>query len=670
MRSHRTNRNVHTVVPAFAVFASILAIGGLAHGSASLELYGNFETLGIIVTIDAADDPDGDASATVEYRAASDAYAAAFPLTRTRETQFAGSLFGLDPGTSFDVRISITDPDGGTLDGSMLSATGTTRIEITIPSATTTYRVSPGGSGTICTAVTPCSLTYGLQQALPGEEVVLGGGTYFEGELNLSRSGAAGSPIVIRAADGETPVLDGSDPQDFVWAADGGGVFQTTVNAPGTHLVTADGQRLYPYQTLSDLQNLEWGLPGFFTNGTNIRVRLEDDADPNGHSMRVSRHNHAFRIGGLEFIYVVGLSFRYYGLGSYAKAIYLDDSSNCLIRNCDFKVCDLGIGIKRQADENTVEHSSFSDTTFDWVWEAVKDGAGLETGGIRIYDSLPSGRGTVIRSNTFRDFFDGFGICPDSDTGTTIETDVHNNLVERVGDDGFETDGYCSNLRIWGNEIRDALVGISLAPVYRGPVYAIRNLIHRTGAGNSQAGYTGSCFKFNSGFGTSGSIYLFHNTCNAIRTGNDAVAIKSPGSWEMVHSRNNIWSATRYSISNSNPTQPLDMDYDALFTSLAGELVWWDGLPDRHLNTLSELQAATGQEFHGLNVDPLFTNAAAEDYRLLSASQLVDAALVIPGINDRYDGSGPDIGAYERSDAVFSDGFESGDPTSWSRVVP
>ena len=79
----------------------------------------------------------------------------------------------------------------------------------------------------------------------------------------------------------------------------------------------------------------------------------------------------------------------------------------------------------------------------------------------------------------------------------------------------------------------------------------------------------------------------------------------------------------------------------------AGELVWWDGLPDRHLSTLAEFQAATGQEMHGLNVVPGFANAAGGDYALDASSDLIDAGVVIPGINDDYVGAAPDVGAFE-----------------------
>jgi len=214
-----------------------------------------------------------------------------------------------------------------------------------------------------------------------------------------------------------------------------------------------------------------------------------------------------------------------------------------------------------------------------------------------------------------------------------------------MGDDGLETDGQCSNVRIWSNTFHDVLMGISLAPVYDGPVYAIRNLIYRTGAGNND--YTGSPFKFNSGYAQSGPMYLFHNTADAALPGNHGLDIREPGTWELIYARNNIWAGTEYALSNANPSQPLDLDYDDLYTTLAGELVWWDGLSDPHLNTLAEFQAATGQEPHGLSVEPGLADVAHGDYTLDPTSDLIDAGVVIPGINDDYVGVAPDMGAYE-----------------------
>jgi len=612
-----------------------------AHAAATLELYGTFHAMGVIVTLDASDDPDGDASATVEYRTGGEPYRAGFPLSRVDDTRFVGSLFWLEPGTTYDVRVTFSDPDGS-LHGVTVAGTASTRAEITIPDSTHSYYVAHDGDGTECSETTPCSLTEGLSQAQAGEEVILRDGAYHQGDISLHRSGTSDDPIIIRSYDGETAILDGADPASdaFAWAAQGGGVYRATVNVGDTHLVTADGERLLPYQSLSDLQNLVWSVPGFYVEGTTLNVRLAGDADPNSATMVVSRYNNAFYVEQ-NFIYFLNLTFRHYGQGSYAKAIYFNNANDNLVQGCTFAINDLSIGIKRDSHRNVIQNNEFYDTIFDWPWDAFYAGISLSSGGVRFY-SPAWGRGNVIRRNTFHDYFDGFGACPNETGGETNETDVYENLVYRCGDDGMETDGQCSNVRIWSNTFHDVLMGISLAPTYTGPTYAIRNLIYRTGVGNND--YTGSPFKFNSGYDKSGPMYLFHNTADATLPGNNGLYVKAPGSWEMICARNNIWSGTDYALNNYNTGQPIDLDYDDLWNGNGGDLVRWD---NTRYATLTDFATATGQEPHGLNIEPGFADATNADYTLDPTSNLVDAGLVIPGINDDYAGAAPDIGAFE-----------------------
>ncbi|MBC7249333.1 MAG: right-handed parallel beta-helix repeat-containing protein [Anaerolineae bacterium] len=612
------------------------------YASASLELYGTFQAMGVIVTIAADDDPDLDASATVEYRlSGSGAYRQGFPLSRVAATRFVGSLFWLEPGTSYEVRVTFSDPDHGPLDGDTVQGTASTRAEITIPTPSKSYYVSPTGSGTECTLAGPCALSYAVSQAQAGEEVVLRGGVYYQDEIALPRSGTSGAPIVIRGYDGETAILDGADPATFAWTSYSGGVYRTTINTDGTHLVLADGQRLFPYDDLTDLQNLSRdNTPGFYADGTTLYVHLAGDANPNSATMTVSRYSTAFYVAQ-DYIYFLNLTFRHYGQGEYAKAIYFDGASDNLVQDCTFASNDLGIGIKRESHRNVIQDSEFYDTIFDWPWDDIKELGGLEDGGIVFYDPA-TGRGNVIRRNVFHDDFDGFGVCPSDTAATTNETDIYENLVYNMGDDGLETDGQCSNVRLWGNTFHDVLMGISLAPVYGGPVYAIRNLIYRTGVGNND--YSGSPFKFNSGYGPSGPMYLFHNTADAALPGNNGLYIKAPGDWELIYARNNIWAGTEYALNNYNTSEPIDLDYDDLWNGDSGNLVRWDGT---NYATLAAFTAATGQEPHGLSVEPGFADAASGNYMLAPGSALIDAGLVIPGINDDYVGSAPDIGAFE-----------------------
>jgi len=619
--------------------------GVLGSTVGSIELYGTFHAMGVIATIPAGSDANSNAVANVEYRASGAGdYVAGFPLTRVAATRFVGSLFWLAPGTSYDVRVRYSDPDGAPLDTGWAGATASTRIEIVVPAATRTLNVSPTGAGTACSTAAPCALAQAIGQAQAGDEVVLGAGTYYQGELTVSRSGTATAPITIGGAVGA--ILDGADPAAFTWTSQGGGVFATTVNEPDPHLVTANGARLYPYADLASATALSASnTPGFFANGTALAVHLAGGASPAGATMAIARYNFAFTITG-SFVVIRDLTFQNYGLGSYAKAIYIHDGSDNLVQGCRFITNDLGIGLKGATDRNVIQDNEFSDTIAGWTWEDVKAEGNLETGGVRFY-APDDGRGTVIRRNKFHDFFDGLGICPTDSAAVTNETDFYDNQSYNNGDDGIETDGQCANVRLWGNIFHDTLSGISLAPVAGGPVYCLRNQIYLTGAGHSQAGYTGLPFKFNSSDGDSGSIYLFHNTVDAQRTGNDGFSIQSPGTWQIVYARNNIWAGTLHALENANASQPLDMDYDDLWRSGSDYLVRWDGLTNTHLTTIPEIAAATSQESHGQSAAPAFVAPATADFTLTPSSPLIDRGVYIPGINDGYKGQAPDIGAVE-----------------------
>ncbi|MDY6952613.1 MAG: hypothetical protein SWE60_13965 [Thermodesulfobacteriota bacterium] len=209
-----------TLVLALAFWFAIVAAGEA--GAATLELYGTFHAMGVIVELEASDDPDQDAVAAVAYRSGTEDYHAGFPLSRVTETRLVGSLFWLEPGIAYDVRVVFSDPDGG-LDGAAFESSASTRAEIVIPAPLHSFYVSPDGKGSGCTTENPCSLSQGLSMAQPGDEVVLLEGVYYEGDSEIPRSGTLEAPIVIRGLPDKEVVLDGADPTDFAWEDQGGG---------------------------------------------------------------------------------------------------------------------------------------------------------------------------------------------------------------------------------------------------------------------------------------------------------------------------------------------------------------------------------------------------------------------------------------------------------------
>jgi hypothetical protein len=636
-------RNLTVLLVLVLIASHSVLLFPLTAQAASLGLYGTFHAMGITVTVAASDDPNKNAVASVAYRKGSQPYQAGFPLSRVSNTRFVGSLFWLEPGTIYQVRVTFSDQDGGPLNGVILQASASTRTEINIPPTNDTFIVSPTGSGTTCSLSSPCSLAEGIGRAQPGDAVELRGGVYYQGDILLPRSGAPGAPIVIRGYGDEKAVLDGADPTPLSWTGVGGGVYRATTQVQDINLVTANGTRLYPYTDLTSLQNLSWGIPGFYADGTHLYVHLAGNTNPNNATIVVSRYNRGFDVEQ-DHIYFLNLTFRHYGQGSEARAIFFKNASNNLVQASVFAINNGGIAIRDVSHRNVVQDSEFYDTISGWPWDAVKAASYLERGGV-YFGGPASGRGNVIRRNIFHGFFDGFDVCPGEPTSQTNETDVYGNLVYNAGDDGVQVDGWCSNVRLWNNTFHDVLVGISFAPSVDGPVYAIRNLIYRFGVGNTI--HTGDSFKFNSAStDKSGPIYLIHNTAVGLTPASSGIELSSGSSpgWALIYARNNIWSGVNHALRDKDIGYPVDLDYDNLWTGNSNGLVLWDSAA---YTTLAAFSGATGQEPHGLNVNPGFVGPQNAMYTLKSTSSLIDAGVIIPGINHNYAGLAPDIGAFE-----------------------
>ncbi|MBI4773103.1 MAG: hypothetical protein HY788_02795 [Deltaproteobacteria bacterium] len=635
----------YAIVAVLIFLALLVGYPMSAAANPTLELYGTFHSMGVIVQLDVGSDPNRSAVASLQYRPSGGSYKQGFPLSRVADARFVGSIFRLDSGVGYDVRVTLTDPEGGILNGVVLNSSSVTRAEISLPAPTRSLYAAPDGTGVDCTSASPCDLAQAVSQAGPGEEVVLRGGVYYTGSIWFPRSGTAQAPIVVRNYQGESPVIDGSDPQVFQWTPFGGGIYKTTVNAVSPNTVSANGIRLYPYESLADLQNLIWGIPGLYANGAELYVRLDNDADPNNADMSVSRYALGFDVER-DYITVQGLTFRYFGaLGVRGTAVSIYNASYVLVENCIFFMNHVSLAMRNNCGNNVIQYNEFYDTVAGWPWDSTKAGEAARIG-LLAFSSPLNGRGNVVRYNLFHDAVDGLSVSPAESTSISNETDIYENLIYSMVDDGIESDGQASNIRVWENEIHDVLTGISLAPAKTGPAYAIRNLIYRTGRGNNPD-WNGSSFKFGT-YDHSGHIYLFHNTSDTdpLLQQKYGFHIATPGTWDLVFARNNSWSASSYALRNTNQDQPIDLDYNHYRTYFGGYLATWG---TNSYSSLSALSTATGHEAHGVEGDPRFVGSANGDYSLKPDSPLIDKGLLIPGINDSFLNRGPDMGAFEFS---------------------
>lgn len=69
------------------------------------------------------------------------------------------------------------------------------------------------------------------------------------------------------------------------------------------------------------------------------------------------------------------------------------------------------------------------------------------------------------------------GIVKQFESGIIQDADIYDNTFN-YNFDAIECDGQWSNLRVWNNEIKGAMAGISMAPPLIGPRYFYRNTIH------------------------------------------------------------------------------------------------------------------------------------------------------------------------------------------------
>jgi len=166
-------------------------------------------------------DSDRDARGTVQYRVRGSAqWKPALDLFRialSGANTLAGSLMFLNPGTTYEVKVDISDPDGGAASQTVLV---TTRIEPTLPGGGRTLHVAPGTSGGDGSSANPFrGFATAWTNARPGDIFLLHAGSYGRVSGSGKPSGAANNHIVFKAADDGAAVIEWVDLRyvNYIW---------------------------------------------------------------------------------------------------------------------------------------------------------------------------------------------------------------------------------------------------------------------------------------------------------------------------------------------------------------------------------------------------------------------------------------------------------------------
>jgi hypothetical protein len=550
----------------------------------------------------------------------------------TAPNMFAGSILGLEPGTEYECRFVLSDPDGirGRRQRTVLVRT---RAEPQPAAGGAVFHVYPFGyrGEKQQPAFTGLLAAYFLgsdqsdhsrampPRVRPGDTILVHAGIYkdnrfvysgfdrslpaygtpFDGTYYLTASGTPEKPIVIRAAgDGEV-IFDG-DGCDNLFNLMGGS---------------------YNY------------FEGIIVRNTQVAFKLgiKGIAGSSGFTLKHSR------------VYDVGRVVEAGWSGS--RDFYIAD--NVLIGRHD--------PLKLQSWFTPEVWSKFPGYPATIHSEYA----------VKVY-----GQGHVVAHNYVANWHDGIDVDTYGDPDgvpeeelrdrAPVSIDIYGNDIYNTDDNCIEADGGAHNIRVFRNRCFNGTGGaLSAQPIFGGPVYFYRNLVY----GQTTGGYLKLV-------DTPAGVLLYQNTLVG--------QIRYFGPASNVHFRNNLilsdgWGPrllalatnTGYSSSDYNGFRPdpgADLPFE--WNSPAPGIVqdYRGTLVTRRFRTLGEFGAATGSDTHSVLVGyDVFVNVPMPDradpqrlynpedldFRLKPGSMAIDAGVELPGITDGFTGMAPDLGAYE-----------------------
>ena len=429
---------------------------------------------------------------------------------------------------------------------------------------------------------------------------------------------------------------------------------------------------------------------GYFYNSTTdtIYLRLRPGDSPNNHFYFVSKFDRGFDLGDSNWIWIENMTIRYFGdAASFTYAVYMNNSNNNIIRDNKMEKNTGGVIIYWTDDNNNDladEGGAFNRIEYNNISTFMPEHWGYcetKKGGAFIGVSMRGSVGNIIRHNyVYRTGENSIQLqsrtaqginCDDNGCDKLyyfvgFETDVYSNFILN-NVEGIEPDGPNVNDRIFDNYLKDMRsYVISLQPGDFGPHWVVRNVYYNNTRipGEGSEGFlkirTPTIHKY---------LYIYHNDYLHKRSlsGSDAT-FNIRQKYRDVKVRNNIFTTPGEAVAQFRcneqiePYVKTDLDYNNYDTSNINFINFEDpnpqqgsdDCPDVLYSSISSLCSAENVECGGRFGSAGFS-AEADDYSLSSGSGNKDIALLIPGINNNYEGIGPDIGALESGNSLSCD---------------
>jgi parallel beta-helix repeat protein len=634
-----------------------------------LSLRANFETVAVTLPY-TGDDNRNNSARTFVRRGGENDWNEVHPLARAQlgsERRLAGVIIGLEPGTEYEVRTTVEDPDGGQTE---VSAQIRTRDDAFPGGGGATIHVasdgSEGGAGTDQDPLR--TIQSAIDRAGAGDVVLVHEGVYRESVV-VTSGGTADAYLELRAA-GPGVVLDGSDPDvaaGLSWNATGttsSGMSIYSAPAPAglqSLFAYVDGERLFTYETLAELtdlgadtqaaQSLTAGfygdsLGGFVQEGDTLHLVTRDGADPTGNEVAVARLPTGVTVVGTSHVIVDGFAVRYYGPtyeGGVGRGIEVVDSSNVVVRDNRIHGSPWGIRVRRSTRITVENNEVWDNLSYALDWAApygAYENATAHNQGISIEGSYED---HVLRHNVVRGFVDGIVVSDGS--GARCENfDIHGNEVTQARDDAVELD--CDDVtgKVWSNVIHENHSAISISGCDVGPLFVFGNVVYR---------YFNESYKLHPR-DEQGPVFIYHNTnvSGWADLGDDAgrgIEIEMNPDMGYVSDHyitflNNIFAGAEFARVDGGTAPRPDtylFDYDCWYSSSPDKFF---SIGQERYDDLASYVSATGMEEHGVEGDPRFVDPVEFDLHLRDDSPCKAAGVPIPGFSDHLDN--PDMGAY------------------------
>lgn len=534
------------------------------------------------------------------------------PWIYVTRNMFAGSIIGLEPGTPYECRFVLADPDG---------VEGASQHIVTV---NTKPEPKPYQEGDVLHVYPPGYTGERIQPAFTGIN---------EAYYGIGNTGDWWNVPEPRVQPGDVILV---------------------------HAGTYKGNRLRYTDTLSLDFHGAYVLTQKGTPDKPITIKAAGDGEV------VFDGNGAYRLFDVmaaDYHYFEGLTIRNTDIAFYAGLKRVMGCSGLTVKNC--KMEDIGMGVVTyNADskdfyiaDNIMIGRHDPDTLVGW-YGLDKPAPLTSYYAVKVY-----GQSHVVCHNSISFFHDGICIdthgLPEAGKPLCSSIDIYRNDIFNMADDFIESDGGVHNIRVFENRgFNSYHSALSAQPIFGGPVYFFRNVLYNVpGTALKYTVRPSGILTYQNTFVMDVAITNFSNGHfrNNLFIGPDN---RRPSFAATTYTRYSSLDYDGYRRkSNDMPRYRWRYpDADSLNNEADSRMTTME------FNTLRDFSRKTGYEAHGVELgDPVFVNVPLPDpskkghiyhrdgydFRLHPGSKAIDEGCILPTITDNYTGKAPDLGAVE-----------------------